>query len=307
MRALFPSRYPIVEAVMNQGSSLDLASAVVEAGAFPSLWVIKKLENGKDLDIDYAHDLLYEFTRRHGNANVLIGIGPPELFDDRVFDLVKKFCVSHIEFWGTADASGKVLDFDTVYSDIALQDRIKQYRTVSKIFTRISRPINSVHVGLFDGFCIKGQESAGTTGNWKIKDLFFEQQKLTPEIPLIPYGGIGHPSHVSEYITSGAVAVAVGTLFAATVESPLSLEAKQKIIQATTKNIVKDSYIGQNTLQLGESNDIKRHDYDWNRTQHLLSGMHGDGNQGLLYIGHGVDYIDRIRTVKETVDYLTGI
>jgi hypothetical protein len=99
--------------------------------------------------------------------------------------------------------------------------------------------------------------------------------------------------------------VGVGTLFAACKESPLSPQAKQKILESSSSDISYLKNSNRNALILGGGN-LPQDEQDLNRQASLDQGLHGDGTQGLLYIGTGIDYVTEIRTVKETVDYLVG-
>jgi NAD(P)H-dependent flavin oxidoreductase YrpB (nitropropane dioxygenase family) len=300
MNSLFNSRYPIVEAVMNQVSTPELAAAVDEAGAFPSLF-IHEYKNGA-LDIDCVHDILLEFQKLTGHTNVLTAISLNELKNEKLLRLINQFKISHVELWGLVDNRGQSINFNNVYNNSTIKNDIDLLKLTSKVLLRIVDPVVSSNLSWFDGVCIKGQESAGRTGSWKVKDLFVCQQKINSNISLIPYGGVGTPSQVAEYIKLGADSVAVGTLFAATNESPLSLAAKNKIVESSSANLICDSTTKQNLIPLTDS--INRDSNDWNNTAELIKGVSGNGTHGLIYAGHSIDYVTKIRSVKETVEFL---
>lgn len=288
---------------MNQASTPQLAAAVFEAGAFPSLWIRDSDNNG--LDIDYVHDTIQEFYKLTGHANVLIPVCLNDLKNEKLMSVIKQFKVSHMEVWGLVrHINGQKLNFEKVSQIPSVIHNVKLLKEISKILIRIIDPIDLPLIHQFDGICVKGQESAGLTGDWSVKDLFCEQKKINPNAVLIPYGGIGTPSQVSEYIKAGAEAVGVGTLFAACKESPLSFETKQKIIQSSAAALSKDNKTGQNLLWLSES--VEEDPYDWNKTLLLKEGIHSKGDKGFVYVGHSIQHVNSLRTVKETVEFLVS-
>jgi hypothetical protein len=64
----------------------------------------------------------------------------------------------------------------------------------------------------------------------------------------------------------------------------------------------------QNMLPLGALTDIvdSKSQSGANRDGSLHAGIYGDGTTGHIYAGHGIQHVDRVRTVKETVKYLLG-
>jgi hypothetical protein len=296
MNKLFNSKYPIVEASMNGGSTLDLAIAVYRAGAFPSLFLAR--HNYKE-----SEQQLEIFQKITSGNNVVIPMTRNELLDESFFKLIHKFAPSHIELF-PSDSTGNVDNLDSYFSDVSIVSALKKLRHHSKLILRLYQPANEYIAQHVDAFYIKGLESAGKTGAWSVKDLFLEQKNITPTIPVIPYGGVGTPQQVQWYIEHGAEAVGVGTVFATCIESPLSLEVKQKILKISSEDIVRLTDTQQNCVVLGE---IQSQDNDWNRYHSLKKGMHGDGTQGHIYLGHAVNHIDKIRTVDEAVQYLCSM
>jgi NAD(P)H-dependent flavin oxidoreductase YrpB (nitropropane dioxygenase family) len=299
----FNSRYPIMEALMNGGSDLPLALAVAEAGAFPSYWF------NKHSHVDQLYQDLKEFIKCTGNSNIVVGnIDGKRLSDGAFLRLINEFKISHIEVLATNHQTGDVLPVDHIFSNAKTLVGIQLLKKTSKILTRIYNPVNSnLSHQYFDAYCIKGNDSAGKNGELSVSDLY-NHQKTISDIHLIPYGGIGHPGQVKDYLSRGAVAVAVGTLFAASQESSLSVEAKNQIIKASSSTLTKLADTNQNSLIL--DNNFKTLlptvENDWNRDCYLEQGLQGNGQEGLLYIGKGVDYVTEIRPVKDIVKYLVS-
>ncbi len=282
---------------MNRGSSLELALAVHEAGAFPSLFLLPDDPQGKDCS--YIVSVLEQFREKTGNLNVVMAVNRQALTNKELVNVLRKYSPSHIELL-PSDSDG---DTDNVYSFLntpIIKLALKSLRVKSKLILRLYKPATTDIASQFDAFYIKGKESAGKTGNWSVKDLFLEQKKLTPSIPVIPLGGVGTPEQVAWYLEQGAAAVGVGTMFAVCAESPLSTSVKEKIVGASSKDLTVLSDTKQNCLVLGDVQSAP----DWNRDASLAHGISGNGNLGLVYLGTAVDYATKIRTVKETVDFL---
>ena len=285
---------------MNGGSDLTLAVAVADAGAFPSYWFRSK---------EQLHDDITEFIKCTGHSNIVVGGLDIQRFTDlELLEIIAKLKISHLEVLATDYQTGDFLSMTKVLSDDAVIERFKKLKKTSKIMTRIYEPTNcSLSSLYFDGFCIKGKESAGKSGNYSVSELF-DIQKNNSSNHLIPYGGVGTPKQVKNYLDRGAAGVAVGTLFAASKESSLSNEAKQQIVKANTSSIIRLADTGQNSLLLDDAfkKSLPKADNDWNRQTYLEKGLRGNGVEGLLYLGEGIDYINEIRPVKDIVQYLVS-
>lgn len=285
---------------MNQGSTVELALAVADAGAFPSLCIPIAHD-----DIDYYDKIIHiltSFIHSNNSANVILAISLHQLKDPKLLKIVRDYKISHIEIFPSDPATGTLSDFSVTYNDPFVLAGIRYLRNTAKVITRIYSPTESTLTNNFDGLFVKGKESGGRTGEWSVKELWQTQTNMSSECPSFPYGGIGTPTHVKAYIQAGAQAVGVGTLFAACLESPLSNEVKQKMIAITAQDITVLPDTQQNSIVFGQGSS--NNSADWNHSCSLADGIHGNGTQGLLYVGHGITDIDRIRTVKETVEYL---
>jgi len=288
----FPCRYPIVEALMNTASDVGLAAAVADAGAFPSLWLSETA--------DEADMQLTEFKKLIGHSNLIIPLRTTQFKNLDLVRVIRKHQVSHIEIF-RVDNDGKIKDIDQIKEQHdRIQRVLKVLRNTSKLIMRIFD--DTTNVTGIDAYAIKGKESAGTSGSWSVKDLFLQKKVSDPDKYLIPYGGIGTPDQVAYYINHGAPAVAVGTLFAASLESPISLEVKMQMVKATADDLCSGHQHEQNQLILGQTIQIDND--DWNRTQQLKASIFGPGDQGFVYAGHSIDHVKGVRPVKEIVEYL---
>lgn len=88
-----------------------------------------------------------------------------------------------------------------------------------------------------DAIIAVGREAGGHCGPVSL-------QKLIPQlveqcnIPVLAAGGVGKKEHIEQLMQLGAAGVSVGTIFIASLESPVSDEYKQAIIQYSGADIV---------------------------------------------------------------------
>jgi enoyl-[acyl-carrier protein] reductase II len=292
----FPSRWPVMCAVMNGVSDLNLALTINEAGAMPSL-LLNRYNSDKSINHDLINDTLNEYRQTTGNVNLVFAIDEEDLFDYQLVKILRHHRVSHVEFLSND------IDSSHVWHRKGFQTALTYLQTTTKIMSRINKP--ATH-SLTQALCIKGKESAGFSGNFGVEDLFQQQKNLTPGCALVPYGGVGTPEQVKNYISKGAAGVAVGTLFAASRESCLSTEVKMAMCRKSSADITIFSDTGQNALVLGEKDIVlSSNTHCWNRSSSLKTGIHGNGAVGHVYAGHSINHVSEIRSVAEIVDYLT--
>lgn len=282
---------------MQGASDLVLACAIHQAGAMPSLQIDWKKDRTTKHDI--LNQQIQDFVKLTGSTHCVLQLEYTDLKDQQTLNIIKSYNISHIEIIGLI---GKIsndrmqYEFDIVMSQPKYLEGFNQIRSHARVLTRIFTP--SLGKGI-DAYALKGADSAGWSGNLSVKDLFLQQKLQTPDIPLIPYGGIGTPEQVAWYIKNGAAGVAVGTLFAATQESCLSEKTKTAMVQSSKQDLQK-LHSTQRALVFG---DISQ-DTEPNYVSSLNQGIAGLG--GLLYAGSAIDHVTHIRTVQQVVDYLTS-
>lgn len=88
-----------------------------------------------------------------------------------------------------------------------------------------------------DALIAVGSEAGGHCGPVSNRILIPELVEHC-RIPVIAAGGISRPEHVREMFDLGAAGVSVGTIFIASVESPVSDDYKQALIKYKSKDIV---------------------------------------------------------------------
>jgi NAD(P)H-dependent flavin oxidoreductase YrpB (nitropropane dioxygenase family) len=311
MNNYFNSQYPLSLAAMNRVSTLPLALACWDAGVFPSLMIPFQQDDfqtemsPKDRR-DAINQTLLEFKKTTGNCAVVLGLCYSELDDAETMKLVVDYQVTHVELFNAVDRTRfyhPMRDkYQTLYEPWFAQ-KLKTYGSI-QFMERIRQLRNSTPG---TAICLRGSDAAGGTNTeLTTQEMFDRQRQLTPDAVVIPYGGIGTPEQVAYYLNAGAAAVAVGTLFAACQESPLSEATKCAMILASADNLVCTPDSNQNILPMGAVNDIinSKSQSGANRDGSLHTGIYGNGKEGHIYSGHGIQHVDRIRTVKETVEYL---
>lgn len=268
---------------MNQVSDLKLAAAVSVAGAYPSLSLYNYEIHDSILDLESFSNDLKNFKLITGSNELMISMGAKNFLDTNVLDIVTEHQISVIEL--IEDVNSKTID------EI---NRIKKNFSNIKLFVKIlgKQPLPDV-----DGIILKGPEGGGRSNpnRMSLINMFIEAQKLKPDLMIIPSGGIGKVSDINQFIKLGAKMVGIGTLFAATSESPISTKTKLKIIESSSKDLKRFSTLNQHALIFKEiEND------DENRTMSLKSGIRS-AVEGHVYLGSSIDNIDRIKTVEELI------
>jgi NAD(P)H-dependent flavin oxidoreductase YrpB (nitropropane dioxygenase family) len=307
---IFQSQYPILEACMNKGSTLELAIAVHRAGGYPSLcsWTY----NGKS---ELMQQDINRFVDITGSNKIHLSFELNEHPNLTVHQLIKSHSIPTVEIiYGNANTF-RITDSAKIEDDILrLLTPIKELGT--RIFKRIYDPVDAATAQrhMIDGFCIKGLESAGFSSFTPVKELFLKQKELTPNAALIPYGGIGTSEQVKEYIDLGAEIVAVGTLLALSAESPIKLETKLSAINAQKENLIQFTHIFQDN-----SNTVTRKQTalqftpyvgpdDANGTIGLVHGAYRkNSNQGHVYLGHGVDQVTEVLPCQQIIKKLVSL
>ena len=293
----FNTKYPVMCAIMNGCSDINLAAAVHQAGALPGLYIDFADRYNKDgsLNIDCISDNLTEFQRLTGSHNLVFHTTELDLLNYKFLKLLRDHQVPFIEIFSDRVDSN-------IYYDPKFHLALTIAKKTTKIFSRInSATTNNKHP---DVFCIKGSESGGFTGTLSVSELFDRQMK-THSTPCIPYGGIGTPKQVADYIRRGAVGVAAGTIFAASCESCLSQSVKETMCKKSSSNLTKFSDTQQQVLIFDKNLNLEHSNNDA-RHHSLKTGIYSDATKGHIYVGQAIEHITEILPVKDIVKYLVS-
>lgn len=292
------SKYPIYVPAMNGCSDSTLAIACWKAGCTPALlaWNTKEFVGELDKTAASITDQNFSvvladniFTDPKSNKDLIVAI--------------LKAKPKYIEFWASKP---KASEF---YGNVGYQDfenievvkLIEALKRNSKIIFRAYEPVISDQYDyLIDAFSLKSSGSAGGFSEYTNQEFISEFQKITDK-PLIPTGGVGCSEQIKELLDLGAAAVGIGTLFAASVESSISEEAKLKLIAKNSNDLSTFNNTNQHAIVL--SNDAHAPSEDWNRIDSLTAGIK-TGASGHIYAGASIDFITEILPVSAIVSNL---
>lgn len=332
---IFNSKYPILEACMNRGSTLELALAVHRAGAYPSLcsWTYLEVPRHVSENMQALKNDLVSFIEITKSNNIHISFELDEFtldpnlgaFDRELFrrnirichDMIREFAIPTVEIiYGNSNSPRPYRQIrpDTAGRLIELTQPLHEMGT--KVFNRTYDPVDEEtrKKYFFDGFCVKGIDSSGFGGTkHTVKELFLLQKELTPDALIIPYGGIGTAAQVKEYFDLGADMVGVGSVLAFSKESTIGDATKQSVVSSTKDKLQKFEHtfrIGNNIVKRKQSMLPLENQYqgpdDFNHTKSLITGLYNpsDDNTGHVYIGHAIDHINEVLPVDEIIQNL---
>ena len=287
----FNCRHPIVAAPMNQVSDLNLAIACYNAGIFPSLSLYNQVTNGK-VDLDKSIRIIKDFQNFTGSAGILLSLDIEDFFKPNVQEFIINNKVSHLEIIGDHDivGSSKWHEFS------ALVQIFKQNNTTTILKALYSKNVDNS----LDAVMLKGALGAGR--GLDHLDIDFELLKIKekhPTVSVIISGGIGKPREVKKYINLGCMAVSIGTLLAASEESCVSKETKERMIQSSYEDITRIKGVRQNALMFG-----KVEDDDYNNTFSLAKGIRTP-TEGHIFAGKSINSVNEILPVKDIIENLT--
>jgi NAD(P)H-dependent flavin oxidoreductase YrpB (nitropropane dioxygenase family) len=284
---MFNSKYPIIAAPMNQVSYWEFAAAVHDAGAFPSISGYCYYNS-----IDSLIYAFEQYVSTTNSSNIIAALDDTQIINAKVVDMLTRLNISHVIRYRNEDSS---------------TSRVNNYEKLALSILN-TLPCTTINIHDVDNsnakiHFLKGNDGAGRPGTEPTKVLFDRARVMYPQYKFVPVGGIGTAEHVKYYIENGAVAVAVGTLLAASQESCLSLGTKQAMVSATSKDLV---HLDKNFMQKALPFKKYLEDDDSNHTQSLKNGITTNGTSGHIFSGNGIDYIDGIKSVKEIVTNLSS-
>lgn len=283
------SRYPIVAMAMNQVSDIELAIAVRKAGAIPSLSIFNYFDNPSRI----VHDL-ERYYEEFNDYKLLLSLNVFQLVSSKFLNLITKYRIEFLEI---------IPDMRDEFPDHSVQLEIRNSTIESlsshgvKIFVKRNQDIDiPPHIA---GIILKGKEGAGR-GVESTEVLFNHMSNKYPHLDIIVSGGIGSADHIKYYMDKGALAVGIGTLLTTAQECSISQDTKMKLVSATSKDVTRfSSGATQNAIVFKEIDED-----DFNHTSGLAQGIRNPNN-GHVFAGTAIDYVDKIRPVAEIINNLT--
>ena len=282
---------------MNKVSDVNLAIAVRKAGAIPSLSIFNYFTSSDYIDDNRLRSALIRYKSAIGDCNIFLSLGVSELIDKRFQKVIVEEQVRLIELIPDSYGETPLSQFRNDQLALAIDEVRSNGALVFVKVLSVEHVIDDI-----DGVILKGNDGAGRGTN-NLEILFEKVRNKFANLPIIVSGGIGTSAQVKSFLDKGAVAVGIGTLFAASVESSVSYETKLKMVEASTENITQLSTgAEQNALVFSSTlND------NYNNTKGLLAGIKNP-ESGHIFAGKGINDITEIlpvdRIVQRLVDFL---
>jgi nitronate monooxygenase len=148
---------------------------------------------------------------------------------------------------------------------------------VSFIITSLGSPEETIRLAhendllvFCDAIIAVNAEAGGHAGNVPMHKLLPQLVKAC-EIPVISAGGVGSGEGIKEALLLGAAGVSMGTVFIATVESPVSEEYKNACVKYSSKDIVKTTKLSGTPCTVINTPYVKSVGTDQNWLERLLN------------------------------------
>lgn len=257
---------------MNQVSDYKLACSAANAGITPGVFIGQISDN--DLET-YMND--YYNTNLIMSCRMADIINTPRYFIDRKIKFIE--ILRSKDIWALEKISKGVVS--------------KKLEILKQNGIKIIIKGNYTYPGIADAITIQGKESAGVASELTTLDEFNSKKDIAA---VIVSGGIHSSEQINYYMRNGALAVSIGTLFAACSESKLSSNAKNKLIMSSSSDL---KIIGTEKKQAlvwnTESEDTI------NFTDRLSKGI-TNPEEGIIYCGTSVDYITSVEPIANIVN-----
>jgi len=281
---------------MNRVSDVKLAVACYHADILPSFTVYNWIQKDFQFSFDFvqADKDLKEFQDKTGSNNLMLSIGTAEIGIPQMVDLILKNKIKFLEIFGREDEGLKSISaHDYEIYDIYKKNDIK-------IIPKQLSGKHANNIGM-DAILLKGRDGAGRSLSYiDIDTEIINILGKYPTLPIIISGGIGNAGDIKKYMSMGCMSVAIGTLFAASEESCLSLETKKKMVEASSTDISRLSTGAQQNALVFRKMDWQD---DFNNTRSLMQGIINP-EAGHVFAGKGINDVKSIMPVKDIVQQL---
>lgn len=287
-----PSKFPIIVSAMNQVSYARFAVHCFHAGLMPSISVFNSYKNGI-LDYEFYNTELGLFKQLTNSNSVFISCSAEHLLDPKFLELAQQYNLKYFE----------LIDGFSIVNRNQFLQILKSMQSIGcKFFVKVL-DTSSDHLGMFDGIILKGSEGAGRSiSTVSLKDNFKIAKEKYPDLAIVPSGGIYSKEQIDYYLSAGAPAVSIGTLFVASNECRVALSFKQELVQRTSNELTRMNVGESNECQQGLNYGFVDND-DENHTFSLNSKVRGN-SKGVVFAGLAIDHIDKIRPLSEIVSSL---
>ena len=286
MTNCFNSKYPIVALAMNQVSNAKFAVDCHNVGIYPSI----SLFNYKTIK-DFLLDVSY-FKEKTGTTNFLFSLNFSDFENKQIRNIIDKLDIKNIELIFNFHNSNEI--FSNIKNELKKRQNIVFYlKTMSVTGLKFNE--------YFNGFILKGNNSAGIIGKNKIESIFLYTKKTYPDKFIIPSGGIENKNQIKYFMDNGATAIGIGTLFALSEESPIPKESKLAMINKKRSIMINSINHKKGAIVFSK---IKNGNNDHNNTESLILGITSGGKKGHIYAGTAIESIKEIKPLKQIVEEL---
>lgn len=285
---------------MNQVSNLKLALAVAEAGAVPTISGFNYISQNLCLNIAKLVGDFDIYISCRNRCDFIFSIDDRFLVNNKI-ELLKCFVKYKIQYVELILDSCFLKDNINELNKIIIDLKNNNIKLLTKL---ISLKVSGTYINNnFDGIIFKGPHGAARVTDdtdVSIKNLLRKCIDKFPNKFIIASGGIGTAKEVNDLLNAGAGAIGIGTMFAASEESPLSNAAKEKLVNSSFQDLkkLKTYDYDQNALIFSEIKQSKI-----NNTLGLVRGI-ATGSQGHIFAGKSIDNINEIKSVQKIVQDL---
>jgi hypothetical protein len=293
--------YPLMAAAMNQVSDANLAIAVREAGGLPSISIFNYADHENTVDYSLLEEEISKYINATGDGLLVLSVDPT-VIDIKLIDLLQKHSISHIELIPNYEHIKKPW-LRNVLENNLLKIQALGMKIILKV---VVYPEDIKYWSVWnnkkvDIISVKGPLGAGRVSINNIDLVELTKQAITSGIPVIAVGGISTAEQVSILLEAGAAAVGIGTLFAASSESCLSIEAKKQLVGASYKDLsqLDTTDLSQNALVITDADPTDT----VNNSKGLIHGV-TTGTNGHIFAGKSIDNINQIDSVKNIIERL---
>ena len=280
------SKFPIIQAPMGWIARSQLASAVCEAGGMG----IIETSSG---EIDNCKNEIKAMTKLTQKP---FGVNLPLLFlkDDSMV----KFCVdSGVKFVTTSAGD------PTKYVSVLKEAGITVYHAVPSL----DGAIKAINAGV-DGLVVEGTEGGGFKSPIEVGLLVLIQSiRQNSDIPIIAAGGIVDGAGMAAAFAAGAEGIQMGTRFVSSLESPVHINFKNKILDSSIDGTLMLNKTSKPVIRALKSKLTNRIDEkgmmdmkDFMRIQELY--FDGNMEAAPALSGQSVGLIDKIKPVKQIIN-----
>jgi enoyl-[acyl-carrier protein] reductase II len=300
----FACQYPVICAGMNAVSDVNLALAIKKSGCYPSFVAYNHTIMVNDNPL-YSPKVLYqdlkEYIDKGGDSNFILGLAPQMITRNphtmRILDSIKPAYIELLDYSYIADAH---------FTEYVKQIKSNGTKILVKMlsYDTVASQLSNGHFNWIDGIVLKGNKAAGRVieHSENLLEIVKKTRNLLPEpYIIIAQGGIYDAAGIQEYLTAGANAVSLGTMFALSKESPISIDAKHKLLSASYADAVTIGKVKQRGIVFSKIEDND------NNTPGLRKGIES-GQEGHIFVGAALDHISQIMPISEIVQELvTGL